>query len=162
VTDPLSDPEFVSGLRPVPSTLGGAGPSWPAADLSGVRPDGTPVIVDLAACSRPVLLVFLALGCDGCAQFWEGLTDPPTGADVVVVTKGPGAVDADDVGARSRGAPAVPVVMSDMAWSDYRVTGYPFLVLVEPATRRIIGESVGFGWSDAADLVATGRRDGHR
>jgi hypothetical protein len=45
--------------------------------------------------------------------------------------------------------------MSDAAWSDYRVTGYPFLVLVEPATRRILGESVGFGWPDVEGLMAS-------
>ena len=49
--------------------------------------------------------------------------------------------------------------MTEAAWSDYRVTSYPFLVLVEPHTRRIVGESVGFGWSDVAALIGRGDRD---
>ena len=52
------------------------------------------------------------------------------------------------------GAGGAPVVMSDQAWSDYRVTGYPFFVLVEAGTRTVIGETVGFGWSDITSMVA--------
>jgi hypothetical protein len=48
---------------------------------------------------------------------------------------------------------SVPVVMTDAAWSDYRVTGYPFLVLVDPETRTVIGETVGFGWSDVHAMI---------
>ena len=160
MTNPLSDPEFVAGLRPVPSGLDGAAPSWPAADLVGMCPDASPVSVDLAAATRPVLLVFLTTDCDGCDHFWMGLADPPPGVDPVVVTKGPDAVAPSDVAALAVDLPHVPVVMSDAAWSDYRVTGYPFLVLVEPGTRRILGESVGFGWSDVEALLAASGTDG--
>jgi len=162
VTNPLSDPEFVAGLRPVPSGLDGSAPSWPAADLVGMCPDASPVSVDLAAATRPVLLVFLTTDCDGCDHFWTRLADPPPGVDPVVVTKGPDAVAPSDVAALAVDLPHVPVVMSDAAWSDYRVTGYPFLVLVEPGTRRILGESVGFGWSDVDALLATSATDGRR
>ena len=43
------------------------------------------------------------------------------------------------------------VVMSDSAWADYRVTGYPFLVLIDPPGRRILAETVGFDWADVAE-----------
>lgn len=162
MTDPLSDPEFVAGLRPVPSGLDGTTPSWPAADLVGVHPDGFPVSVDLAAATRPVLVVFLTTDCDGCNHFWRGLADPPPDVDAVVVTKGPDAVTSSEVAVLAVGLPHVPVVMSDAAWSAYRVTGYPFLVLVEPGTRRILGESVGFGWSDVDALLASSTADGRR
>jgi hypothetical protein len=152
---PLSDPGFVAGLRPIPSHPDGTPPDWPAADVVGVRPDGTPVTIDLAAATRPVLMVFLTTECDGCDQFWWGLSDPPPEVDAVVVTRGPGAVASSDVATLASGLSRVPVVMSDAAWSDYRVTGYPFLVLVEPATRRILGESVGFGWPDVEGLLAS-------
>jgi hypothetical protein len=145
----------MAGLRPIPSQPDGAAPDWPATDLVGVRPDGTPVAIDLAATSRPVLLVFLTTECDGCDQFWRGLADPPTDVDAVVVTRGPTVVASFDIANLATGLSRVPVVMSDAAWSDYRVTGYPFLVLVEPATRRILGESVGFGWSDVDMLLAS-------
>ena len=150
MSGPFSDPEFVAGLRPIPSGIGDAAPSWPAVDLHGARPDGTPVTVALAEVDRPLLLVFLTTDCDGCGLFWEGLSDPPTGVTAVVVTKAPGAVDPIEV---DRLATA-PVVMSDAAWADYRVTGYPFLVLVDPSERRIVAESVGFAWSDVDALLA--------
>jgi len=47
----------------------------------------------------------------------------------------------------------VPVVMSDAAWADYRVTGYPFFVLVDAAQGVIVGETVAFGWSDVRALI---------
>ena len=75
--------------------------------------------------------------------------------DVAVVTKGPAIVSPDEVAGRAAGI-TVPIVMTDTAWVDFRVTSYPFLVLVEPHTRRILGESVGFGWSDAAALIDAG------
>jgi hypothetical protein len=157
LTGPLSDPEFVAGLRAVPSGLGGSAPPWPAVDIVGVRPDGTPVTVDLAARSRPVLLVFLSIGCDGCDVFWAGLADPPAAIDVVAVTKGASAVSPDEVAALA----TCPVVMSGAAWLDYRVTGYPFLVLLDPVARRILAESVGFEWSDIdAMLTAAEPGDG--
>ena len=154
MTDPLSDPEFVAGLRPIPSGVGDTAPTWAASDLSGLRPDGTPVAVSMADAGLPVLLVFLSTDCAGCDVFWHGLVEPPPGVEVVVVTKGPGTVPAADVAALSAGAGGLPVVMSDAAWPDYRVTGYPFLILVEPGSRRIVGESVGFAWTDVGALVA--------
>jgi len=146
----------VAGLRPVPSAIGDAPVAWSAADLSGVDPDGMPIRVDLASSLRPGLLVFLSTNCDGCDLFWTGLRrDLPPGVDVVVVTKGPANVRADEVAVTAADVP-VSVVMSDAAWADFRVTSYPFLVLVEPHTRRILGESVGFGWSDVAALLDSG------
>jgi hypothetical protein len=153
--NPLSDPEFVAGLRPVPTGTPGEAPAWPAVDLHGVRPDGTPVSLVLDDCDRPVLLVFLAVDCDGCESFWRGLAggSPDDAVVPVVVTRGPGSVDPTTVAACADGVDAT-VVMSDDAWEDLRVTGYPFLVLVDPRARRVLAEAVGFGWDDAVSLVA--------
>lgn len=151
MTDPRTDPSFMAGLRPVPSALDDGPPAWPAVDLVGVGPDGSPVTVELASRERPVLLVFLTTDCDGCETFWRGLRAPPAGADPVIVTRGPDSVDVAAVAAR---AGAVPVVMGDAAWTDYRVTGYPFLVLVDPLSRRVLAETVGFGWSDVEALLS--------
>ena len=146
----------MAGLRPVPTGIGDAPVSWRAADLSGVDPVGDPLRVDLGSGVRPALLVFLSTNCAGCDLFWAGLrSDPPTGVDVFVVTKGPATVRANEVAVTASGV-AAPVVMSDAAWADFRVTSYPFLVLVEPRTRRILRESVGFGWSDVASLLEAG------
>ena len=150
VSDPLSDPEYVAGLRPVPSGIGDSAPSWPAVDLNGIRPDGSLVAVEFDGRSRPVLLVFLTVDCDGCDLFWARSTDVMTELDVVAVTKDPTEVSQHDVAARATG----PVVMSSAAWIDYRVTGYPFLVLIDPVSRRIVAESVGFAWSDVDSMLA--------
>ena len=150
VSGPLSDPEFVAGLRPIPSGIGNSAPSWTAVDLNGWRPDGSPVTIELSGRSRPVLLVFLTIDCDGCDLFWAHLADAPAGVDVVAVTKSPTEVAPHEVAARAAG----PVVMSSSAWIDYRVTGYPFLVLVDPVSRRIVAESVGFAWSDVDAMLA--------
>ena len=128
--DPFADPSFMAGLRPVP-TGPSPGPTWPAADLAGVRPDGTPVEVRLDAAGRPLLLAFLATRCDGCRAFWAGAGGPDGGeaadvlaeATVVVVTRGPGAVDVDEVARLAAGVPEVEVVLSERAWDDFRVGG---------------------------------------
>jgi hypothetical protein len=152
-TSPLDDPDFVAGLRAVPTGMGDGPVPWTGADLAGVDPAGRPVAVGIGGAARPVLVVFLSVDCDGCDLFWRGLRErPPAGVEVAVVTRSPGTVPADGVAALADGLDA-PVVMSEEAWGDFRVTGYPFLVVVEPGTRRILGETVGFGWSDVADLL---------
>jgi len=153
--NPLTDPEFVAGLRAVPSGLDDGPVVWRASDLSGVRPDGSAFGLDFDSAQRPVLLVFLSLNCDGCDLFWSGLrNEPPLSVDIVVVTKGPATLAEHDVEVVASGL-IDPVVMSDSAWTDFRVTSYPFLVLVEAATRRILGERVGFGWTDIESLLST-------
>jgi hypothetical protein len=157
---PTGDPEFLAGLRPIPTGPRGAPQSWPAADLLGEDPGGHPVAVRIGEHARPLLLCFLQTRCDGCHEFWLGLADPPgedwpDGLSLVAVTRGPGTVDRSEVArlAAGAGAGAVSVVMSDQAWDDYRITGYPFFVLVDPSPGTVVGETVGFGWSDVRAMV---------
>lgn len=154
---PLADPDFVAGLRPIPTGAPGEAPDWPAADLHGVRPAGSPVSIALADSDPALLLVFLAVDCDGCESFWQGLADGPLphGVVPVVVTRGPATIDPARVATLATGF-AGTVVMSDQAWTEYRVTGYPFLILVDPPSRRILAESVGFGWQDVASVLRLG------
>jgi len=124
----------------------------------GVDPDNRPAEVLLASVKGPILLAFLHVRCDGCAQFWAGLGDGgatglPSEVRPVVVTKGPRSVDVVEVAALAGGITAVPVVMSDHAWDDYRVSGYPFFVLVDSGARTVLGETVGFGWEDVGAMV---------
>jgi hypothetical protein len=161
----MDDPDFVAGLRPIPS----GSPSPPASDLAGVSPAGDRVEVVLGPLERPVLLCFLHVRCDGCEQFWLGLADgvpaeTPVSSELpdtvtpVVVTKGPGSVDPVEVARAASGVTRVPVVMSDQAWADYRVSSYPFFVLVDPGSMSVVGETVGFGWSDVRSMIyAAGR-----
>lgn len=173
--NPASDPAFVAGLRPIPSRPEGSPAPWPANDISGERPDGIPIEVRIGDSDRPILVAFLATHCDGCGDYWRGLADertegtngdpaldPKAATDVVaalagvvpvIVTRGPGFQEPADVAAVAAGVRCTPVVMSDQAWRDYRVTSYPFFVLVDPRSRRIIGETVGFGWTDVVAMI---------
>jgi hypothetical protein len=123
-----------------------------------VSPSGEAIEVRLADLDGRLLLVFLNTDCDGCEEFWSGLRDPdaagiPAGTSVVVITKGPDNLSPDEVRTSAAGI-RVPVVMGDQVWVDYRVLGYPFLVLVDRASRLVVGETVGLGWDDV--LAMTG------
>ena len=179
-SNPVSDPSFTAGLRPIPSRPAGVAAPWPATDIIGEAPDGSEIEIRLAAADRPILMIFLATRCDGCADYWLGLADessetttdspspdPTPGLDVggtlarvmpVIVTRGTQFEDAAEVAAVSARVRRTPVVMSDQAWQDYRVTAYPFFVLVDPGSGRIIGETVGFGWTDVVAMIVAGSR----
>src|SRR6188472_67902 len=122
-----------------------------AAALWGATPDGDAVTLAFdGAGSRPTLLAFLTSGCSTCAGFWETLGEQrlPAGVQTVIVTHGaererPGRL-------RSLAPDRVPVVMSSEAWSDYRVPGSPYFVLVDGVIR---GEGVASDWRALASLV---------
>jgi hypothetical protein len=159
--DPLADPEFVAGLRPIPSGSIDAPAPWPACDILGVTPSGDPIEVYVADSGGRLLLAFLHTDCDGCEEFWQGLRDPDViglapGTSAIVVTKGPDSLSSDEVKASAAGI-EVPVVMSSQVWVDYRVLGYPFFVLVDRATSQVIGETVGLGWSDVIAMTDAAR-----
>ncbi len=165
--NPLSDPQFVEGLRPIPAGVGSVAdqPSagLPASDLVGVNPAGEAAEIAIGRFRGRILLAFLATKCDGCDVFWTGLGGTgrpeeleqsrlPTDVTPVIVTKGPATVSTEEV-ARLAAPDGSRVVMSDEAWVDYRVLGYPFFVLVDGPTRTVVAETVGFGWDDLVELV---------
>jgi hypothetical protein len=149
----------VAGLRPVPFGPLAPGTRRPAADIVGMTTEGAPIEVRIGHPGPPLLVAFLHTRCDGCDQFWRGLgggagSELPASVDAVVVTKGGGQVAADEVRALAlRCDPRVPVVMSDQAWSDYQVLGYPCFVLVDRIGGVIVGETTAFGWSDVASMI---------
>jgi hypothetical protein len=161
---PFDDPAFVAGLRPIPTGPLGPAEQRPAPDIAGEDLHARPVSVRIGTFEHAVLLCFLHVHCDGCDGFWRGLAERPAvvfpdSISAVVVTKGPGAVDRAEVAQAAGdsettpGAVRVPVVMSDTAWADYRVTGYPFFVLVDARNQTIVGETVGFGWPDVTAMI---------
>ncbi len=164
---PFDDPAFVAGLRPIPTGPLTGAEQRPASDIVGEDLAARPVEIRVGSFDRALLLCFLHVRCDGCDSFWRGLADRPSlelpvAVSAVAVTKGPHAVDRHEV-ARAAGrdmdagvdgvSDGVPVVMSDAAWADYRVTSYPFFVLVDARTESVVGETVGFGWSDVIAMV---------
>ena len=159
---PLSDPEFVAGLKPIPTGPADARRALPAHDIEGVTPQGSRFQLRVDVLDQLVLLAFLHIKCDGCDAFWRGFADEsgealPDSVSVVIVTKGPESIDAAEVIRVAVGIDQYPVVMSDVAWTDYRVLGYPFFVLVDASSRAIVCETVGFGWSDVVSMIESAR-----
>jgi len=162
-SSPFDDPAFVAGLRPIPSKaaeVSGKSDPWPATDIVGVHSAGDELTIRIDSAEGRLLLVFLSTHCDGCETFWSQLGNPegaglPDDVSAVIITKGPNAVPPDEVAAASEGIGTVPVVMSDSAWTSYRVMGYPFLVLVDVASRSVVGEAVGMSWDDVVDIVGS-------
>lgn len=160
--EPLDDPAFLAGLRPIPAGSPGTPAPWSAADIVGVSPSGDPMEIRIDGGAGHLLLAFLNTDCDGCEEFWRGFRDPdalglPSGVSSIVITKGPGSLSSAEVALSANDIERVPVVMSDQAWIDYRVLGYPFFVLVDVVLNQVVGETVGLGWDDVIAMTGTAR-----
>jgi len=151
---------------PVPFTMGTALPaernSTSAPDLAGVTPDGDALAVAPASSDHLTLLAFLSSGCASCAGFWRAFRSPeqlglPSGARLVVVTKGPELEIRAEVAAQA--SPGLDVLMSTAAWEEYEIPGSPFFVLVDGSTGRRIGEGVANEFAQVAELVRRAQID---
>jgi hypothetical protein len=146
VSEPPAD--ILRRLRPIPTYVDH--PTTVPHDVVGVGTDGAMTRVDIVEADSPALLLFLSAGCSGCRDLWEGLAELSVGlggaARLVVVTRDAGEEDRAAIEALAGAAcrPAgVEVVMSSAAFRDYRVSGPPFLVLVDGQAVRT--ESVAWG-----------------
>ena len=168
MANPLHDPDFVAGLRPVPTGGVGGLLGRTARPITGVTPAGDPTAITFdAADVRPVLLAFLSVDCLGCEAYWEGLSDAADGTGLlepglaavrpVVVTRGPGVVAPEAVASVACRLGSVPVVMSSEAWDDFLVSSYPFFVVVDPVTGTVASETVGMEWADVHACIAAVR-----
>jgi len=136
-------PPPLDGLVPIPTYLDA--PITPVANLRGVDLEREPVRVEVVGSGHWTLLVFLSADCTGCLPIWEALADPAGSGlakneVVVAVTRDPGTDDPEVL--RSLVPTGATVVMSDDAWSAYRVQGAPFFALID-------------GRADAPSTVAT-------
>lgn len=143
MTNPLDDPEFVAGLRPIPAPSG----SLAAHDVVGLSPGGDPCEVRLADHSGHVVLVFLSVDCFGCRMFWTGLDQIGLPAFVLVRSR-------TDLARLAELQPGVPVIVGDDAWERYQVSSYPYLIAVDCEGRTVAGEAVGFARSDLDALIS--------
>jgi hypothetical protein len=164
VTD-LEPAEILRRARPIPTYRDH--PATSPANIVGLTPTGTPVVVAVVGSTGPLLLLFLSSACQGCQDLWEGTSELrqalPAGLRIVIVTKGTEQEDASAVadlerGGTDRGAAGVDrlpigieVVMSSEAYRDYRVAGPPFLVLVDGGEVRT--EGVAWGVAETAQAV---------
>jgi hypothetical protein len=127
-----------------------------APELAGVTPAGDAVKLAFeGGGGAPTLLAFLTSGCGSCAEFWGSLGDRPLPAGVrtVIVTHG---AERERPAKLLSFSPAIPVVMSERAWSDYEIPGSPYFVLVDGG---VVGEGVATTWHALASLVADALED---
>jgi len=119
--------------------------SAPSRDrsISGVTPDGEPVVVSLGSGADPTLVAFLSTTCSTCTPFWEGLQASLMHFGghrhrVLIVTLGES--EESPTRAQSMAKPGVDVVMSSSGWTDFEVPGAPYFALLESGTGHVIGE----------------------
>ncbi len=148
-----SDGRRPAVARPMATRLG------PASDVSGVTPSLEPISVSVTGRDRLTLLAFLSSSCLPCRAFWDAFRPDdlavPSGARLVVVTKGP---DAESPGDVARVAPPGHVtVMSNEAWDAYHAPGSPYFVLVDGS--NVIGEGTGGTWSQIEKMLRSALAD---
>jgi hypothetical protein len=144
-----------SAARPVP-----VAPPSPrrtgegAPDITGTTPFDEAVVLAPAASGQDTLLAFLTTGCTTCAPFWDALADTavtPTGARVVVITRGAG--DESVALAQKLSGGRIDVVMSSAAWQAYGVPGAPYFVQVDGRSGRVSGEGTAKTWEQVLQLL---------
>ncbi len=149
----------------LPGPTAGRPASLPASDISGLDLDDGAVAIRVAGVGHDTILAFLSSGCSTCAGFWDAVSDPdlalPPGTRLVVVTQG---ADHEHVALVAELAPRhVPVVLSTEAWKDYAVPGSPYVVLVDGAAGRIVGEGTAPSFGQVLSMLGRAADDaGHR
>ncbi len=128
----------------------------PAADITGMKADGSAAVVGIVGADHPTLLAFLSTSCSSCHRFWEAFADPNLKLPhpdlrLVIVTKGPEAESESEV--RRLGPPGVATVMSSDAYEAYGVPVSPFFVMVDGPTGRTIGEGASATWGQLQSLL---------
>jgi hypothetical protein len=108
----------------------------------------------------PTLLAFLTSGCSTCLGFWEAFADPrtqlPAGVQLVVVTKDPSHESPAKL--RELAPPAVRIVMSSAAWSEYDVPASPYFVHID-AHGELAGEGTAQRFEQVISLLADAASD---
>jgi hypothetical protein len=130
--------------------------------VTGVTPEGEPVVLSLGAGPDPTLVAFLSTTCSSCTSFWEGLRSSLMHFGghrhrVVVVTLGES--EESPTRAQSLAKPEVDVVMSSTTWSEFEVPGAPYFVLLEPETGRIIGEGSAMTFESLEEFLSDATND---
>ena len=130
--------------------------------VTGVTPDGDPVVVSLTSGADPTLVAFLSTTCSTCTPFWEGLQSSLMHFGghrhrVVIMTLGES--EESPTRAQSLAKPGVDVVMSSSGWSDFEVPGAPYFVLMEPGTGRVIGEGSAMTYESLEEFLSDATND---
>jgi hypothetical protein len=130
--------------------------------VTGVTPNGDPVVLSLAAGADPTLVAFLSTTCSTCTPFWEGLESSSMffaghRHRVVIVTLGES--EESPTRAQSLAKPGVDVVMSSTGWSDFEVPGAPYFVLLEAGSGRVVGEGSAMTYESLQEFLTDATND---
>ena len=132
-------------------------PGAVAHDIEGTAPDGSGVVVGVAGTGHKTFIAFLGARCRTCTPFWQdaeaaGAALHATRATkLVLVTRGPEIVDPAVV--RRVAPPDRTTVMSSSAWEDYGVRRYPYFVLVDGPSSRVISAGTVSSWDEVFALA---------
>lgn len=130
--------------------------------VTGITPDGEPVVLSLGVGSDPTLVAFLSTTCSTCTPFWEGLQSSSMHFGghrhrVVIVTLGES--EESPTRAQSMAKPEVDVVMSSSTWSEFEVPGAPYFALIEPETGRVVGEGSAMTFESLEEFLSDATND---
>lgn len=138
-----------------------ADPAAAAPAVRGETLSGEQVVVPVAGVGHQTILAFLSSGCLTCKTFWKEFAGDgftlPANTRLVIVAK-----DLDEESPSELAALAprnVDLVCSSNTWTDYQVPGSPYVVAVEGASGRIMGEGTGMSWEQVAGLLAQATGD---
>lgn len=130
--------------------------------ITGVTPDGEPLVASLASGSDPTLVAFLSTTCSTCTPFWEGLQSAEMHFGghrhrVVIVTLGESEESPTRAQSMRRGT--VEVIMSSDGWNSFEVPGAPYFALIEPETGRIVGEGSAMTFDSLVEFLTDATND---
>jgi hypothetical protein len=134
----------------------------PGHQVTGVTPDGEPVVLSLGVGTDPTLVAFLSTTCSTCTPFWEGLQSSLMHFGghrhrVVIVTLGES--EESPTRAQSLAKPGVDVVMSSTTWNEFEVPGAPYFALIEPTTGRVVGEGSAMTFESLEEFLSDATND---
>jgi hypothetical protein len=136
-------------------------PFVPAQDVAGVSVTGEAMVLAVREAQHDTVLVFLSSQCATCQSFWQQLGRPglalPDRTRLVIVTKS--ATEESPSAIAAQLAPHLDVVMSSQAWADYRVPGSPYVVAVDGARGRVVGEGTGMSWDQVVKMLVESTGD---
>lgn len=130
--------------------------------ISGVTPDGEPLVVSLTSGADPTLVAFLSTTCSTCTPFWEGLQSALMHFGghrhrVLIVTLGES--EESPTRAQTMAKAEADVVMSSSGWHDFEVPGAPYFVLLESGTGRVIGEGSAMTFESLEEFLTDATND---
>ncbi len=132
-----------------------------AADVSGISPDGEPVVVSIGSGTSPTLIAFLSTSCSSCEVFWENLdnSDQYFGGykhRVLIVTRGEDEESPTRALGLRRGH--ADVIMSSGAWEEFDVPGAPYFAVVDP-DKGLVGEGTATTFEALEEFLADSIND---